>query len=247
MLKIEEVALRVKDLEKMKTFYQKVIGLEVISENENEVLLGKPYVRLIAGAKGVNQAAHTGLYHMAFLLPTEEDLSEFIHHLISNKTEIQGGSDHIFSQAIYLNDPEGNGIEVYADRKREFWQEDATGLVAASLPLQIEKLLELAKKEYKKIPEGTIMGHVHLEVADIYKAKEFYVDKLGFETMTDMGTALFVSKDGYHHHFGMNVWRGAKSPLPKDATGLLYVKLHMDDVESGVYHDPFGIELRINQ
>lgn len=246
-MKITEVALHVKDLEKMTLFYTNVIGLSIIEATETEVLLGNPRIRLVSGATRVANHNVYGLYHTAFLLRSEAQLGAFLRKVSELRTPLSGAGDHIFSQAIYLNDPEGNGVEVYADRPQASWKYDADGKIeAATLEVDIEHLLEVSAHETYD-SEGMTIGHVHLEVGSMDQVKSFYVDELGFDIKTEIGkSALFISKDGYHHHFGFNNWLRPNQGRDDYETGLLYVAIDDSTLEAKVTKDPFGNTLYIN-
>lgn len=237
-IKIKEVVLKVSNLENSVKFYQTYVGLELIS-NENgivsmgvngEVLL-KMYV---PEDVVVSNNQFTGLYHVAFLLPTENDLGRLLMHYQELGFYKVGAGDHIYSQALYIYDPDRNGIEIYADRDKSKWDYDAEGkLSAATLSVDVDRLLTLTEgKKWEGMPSGSKIGHVHLQVKDIKKVKEFYVDFLGMQIMTEFPTALFVSKDGYHHHVGSNIWQGTRlQALPDNYTGLDYYTIIASDYE----------------
>lgn len=247
MERITKIELRVKDIDKMVAFYENVIGLEVVEKRDDRVILGYPELHLIKGADSLALKPYNGLYHMAFLLPTMQDLGEFIVHLSHLNVGQIGASDHGFSNAIYFSDPENNGIEVYADTPESMWTYQPDGMLTApSKPLDIDHLVALAKNSYTKIPKDTIFGHIHLEVSDLQKAKEFYVDKLGFDIKINMGHALFVSKDGYHHHMGLNVWHQTQENLPKTMTGLIGYGIKHEELSGEALIDPFGIIINFN-
>ncbi len=239
-LKIESLSLSVADLDVMLNFYHDVIGMSIILKKEREVHLGvdgKTLLVLIDRGDVLPKAPHNGLYHMALLLPEENDLLAFFYHLGSSDVSglFQGSADHHFSQALYLQDPEGNGIEVYADRDKSMWSVDDTGAMPlVSLPLDIQKLVDnFDHRLWKGLPQGTTMGHVHLSVKSLVKAQAFFVDFLGFEVMISIPSALFISKNHYHHHFGMNTWaRIAEDFRPDGITGLVSVTLSVIDIQA---------------
>ena len=166
---------------------------------------------------------HTGLFHFALLLPDRVSLARWLAHAARNRIQLTGASDHWVSEALYLRDPDRHGIEIYADRPRELWEgKVARGMT--TLPLDVDGLLgeleDPAKEPFDGLPSGTTMGHVHLQVASIPEAVEFYRDVLGFELMTELrDQAAFFAAGGYHHHLGANTWesRGASPPPPGTA------------------------------
>ncbi|WP_331836547.1 VOC family protein [Erysipelothrix piscisicarius] len=226
-ISIKNVILKVLDLEAMKSFYENTLGLTLLSQNQNTVILGIDDVPLVTLKASESYEKpnknYSGLYHMAFLLPDESHLGPFLKHLISVNQSITGLGDHLYSQAIYLNDPEGNGIEVYADRPRSSWIiHDDGSIVGGTEPVDVDRLMRIADpKAWDGMPLGTILGHVHVQVADIEKARMFYINQLGFDLKTEMQKALFVSRDEYHHHIGINEWAGPHiGDLPHNITGM---------------------------
>ena len=233
---VGEVGLKVMNINKMKQFYQEIIGFEVISEKQNSVELGaggKVLLKLDA-IDGITpkQDRYAGLYHFAILLPTREDLGKILVHLHQNAIQL-GSSDHLVSEALYLSDPEGNGIEIYRDREPEEWNWTNNEVSMAVDPIDAQGLVEAAQKSsepWKGMPAATVMGHIHLHVSNLADAKNFYVNGLGFEVAASMGgQALFLADQKYHHHIGMNVWNGIGIPaLPEKTAGLHYYTLIME-------------------
>jgi catechol 2,3-dioxygenase len=227
------VALTVGDFEGSLTFYQDVMGFKVLQQEAGRAVLGageKPLLvlREQAGAPPSPRSA-TGLYHFAILLPSRADLGRWLLHLAETGYPLGGASDHLVSEALYLSDPEDNGIEVYRDRRRDEWPRDAEGnLQMATDPLDLHSVIAQAQadpKPWAGLPEGARLGHMHLQVADIAKARDFYHGVIGFDIMFDwepMG-ALFISAGGYHHHLGLNTWHSKGSgPAPEGSGGLRY-------------------------
>ena len=249
MPRIGTVTLRVANLARQVQFYQDTIGLQLHHEQDGTVFLGAGGDDLLALKHlpdGKRYRGHNGLYHFALLLPTRRHLANVLRHLAATETPLQGVSDHIVSEAIYLPDPEGNGIEIYADRPREAWyQRDQMQM--ATLPLDVMDLIgEIDPIADHLLPVDTIMGHIHLHVHSVAEAKAFYCDTLGMDVMFDVGTAGFYSYDEYHHHVGANTWAGAPVHAP-DALGLDHFVLHVDhaDIYSEEMVDPSGNVLRI--
>lgn len=234
---VGEVGLKVVDIQKMKKFYQKIIGFDIISEKQNHVELGsggKVLVKLEA-VEGVTpkQGRYAGLYHFAILLPTREDLGRILVHLHQQGIQL-GSSDHLVSEALYLSDPEGNGIEIYRDREPEQWNWSNDEVSMAVDPIDAQGLVEAAQNSpepWKGMPAATLMGHIHLHVSNLSAAKDFYVNGLGFEVVASMGgQALFLADEKYHHHIGMNVWNGVGIPaLPDKEAGLHYYTLILEE------------------
>lgn len=239
-LTLGPVHLIVRDEPQMMDYYQSIIGLVELGRSGEEIILGVGNIPLVI--LHVNPAAELpgspqpGLFHLALLVPTRLDLAIVLRHLIE-QNEPLGASDHGVSEALYLNDPEGNGIEIYADRPRDRWpvNRETGRLEIFTRRLDSQDLLAQIGPEdkWQGLPPGTTIGHVHLRVSDISRAKAFYVDMLGFDFIQDYGnSAGFVSVNGYHHHLGFNTWetRG-KSPAPSDATGLKLFEIHLSSAE----------------
>lgn len=210
------VSLSVKDVSGQKKFYQEVIGLSVLKEEAGKVFLGiastkEVLVTLIQLPEGKSERKVAGLYHLALLLPTRKDLSGILRHLLEIKAPLIGASDHGYSEALYLHDVEGNGIEIYWDKPREIWDIQPDGQIkGVTLEMKASEVLGLTMDATSKMPEGTKMGHVHLSVADFEKNEWFYQDILGMTLVDDLGGhARFFSVDGYHHHVGVNNWQGS--------------------------------------
>ena len=224
--RIGSVHLTVADLDAQQSFYERAIGLRELERDGHTVRLGPeggPTVLELTGDPDAPRRppGSTGLYHVAILLPGRADLARALRRVIDAGRRFTGASDHLVSEALYLNDPEGNGIEIYRDRSRDEWPRDDEGVIQmATLPLDIDGVLgELdgAEPAAEEMPPGTAIGHVHLQVASIPPAEEFYSGALGFDvTVRTYPGALFVSAGGYHHHIGLNTWEsaGGRPPAP---------------------------------
>ena len=177
----------------------------------------------------------TGLYHQAILFPTRLDLAHALARLAEARWPLDGVADHLVSEALYLSDPDGNGIELYRDRPRADWRYDGGQLQMATLPLDLRNLaaeLDAADGPQAAAPAGTVIGHVHLQVASIPDAEAFYHGVLGFDvTARGYPGALFVSAGGYHHHLGLNTWHSAGSgPAAPGSVGLRSYEVVVPDV-----------------
>jgi len=238
------VALTVADLGVSEPFYRDVLGFRPLERtgDGNTLALGaagsEAPLLLLTEQPGARPkpARATGLYHFAVLFPDRRDLARALARLLQHRYSLQGASDHWVSEALYLADPDGNGIELYRDRPREAWKHARDGSVAmATDPLNLEGLLgELRGEEdtaERDLPAGTIIGHVHLHVGDLAAAERFYHGVLGFDvTMRSLPGALFVSAGGYHHHLGLNTWAGVGAPPPPpDAAGLRHFAVRLPD------------------
>jgi catechol 2,3-dioxygenase len=217
------VALTVSDLGRARAFYEDVLGLHGRRRDDGDVELGAPGGPPLVVLRGDRDAPArdpraTGLFHLAILFPTRLDLAHVLGRIAQARHPLTGASDHLVSEAIYLHDPDGNGIELYRDRPRADWQRDEDGAIAmATLPLDLRDVLgELGEDApAQRVPGGTRMGHVHLQVGDIPATEAFYHRVLGFDvTVRSYPGALFVSAGGYHHHLGLNIWNSAGSSAP---------------------------------
>jgi catechol 2,3-dioxygenase len=234
------VRLQVGDLARSVAWYERVLGMAVLTRGPGRATLGTaagtPLVELIeqAGTRPVQRRSHLGLFHFAILLPDRTALGRFLRHLASVDEPV-GASDHLVSEALYLHDPDGLGIEVYADRPRSTWTRQDGELTIRTLPLDLEDVLAAGgDAPWTGMPEGTVMGHMHLHVGDLEQAAAFYRDALGFDaTVWSYPGALFLSAGGYHHHLGLNIWAGpdARPPGETDAR-LLQWELVLPDPES---------------
>ncbi|WP_408007727.1 VOC family protein [Pseudalkalibacillus sp. A8] len=215
------VHLVVSDLDRSLDFYTDVLGFSVLEKQEGAASLTVDGTKALITLEENRDAQpkrtrSTGLYHFAILVPTRENLGASLTRLIEKGYPLQGGADHLFSEALYLADPDGNGIEIYTDRPAEKWTWENGELPFVSDPLDMEGLLKEADgKAWGGLPAETVMGHIHLHVNDLQEAKRFYTDGLGFEiTVPFRHQALFVASGGYHHHVGLNTWNGTGAQRP---------------------------------
>ena len=230
------VHLTVTDLDRSVGFYQDRIGLQLHSRGDSSAAMGaggEDLVVLEEDPQARPAGRHAGLYHFALLHPSREELASALQRLMITRTPMQGASDHGVSEALYLPDPDENGIELYADRPRERWPAPGPGGKVALFtePLDVEDLLRAAPSPEppRHAGPGLRLGHVHLHVADVPEALRFYRDVIGFEPMAEMPGAAFVAAGGYHHHLGLNNWRGqGVPPAPADAVGLRFWTLLLD-------------------
>jgi len=228
-LRLGHVRLQVSDLARSIDYYTTVLGLEARNSDDGSAALhaeGEPAPLVVleerAGTRPVGVNSRLGLYHFAILLPDRAALGRFLAHLVSTRTRI-GSSDHLVSEALYLRDPDGLGIEVYRDRPRSEWRMANGELAMAVDPLDTADVLAAGKAEpWTGMPRGTVMGHVHLHVGDIETASRFYHDALGLDRMvSSYPGALFLSAGGYHHHLGVNTWAGNAAPASDTDARLL--------------------------
>ena len=229
------VELLVRDLDTMIAFYSQGVTLDVLEQSGETAVLGRggrPLVRLRRMPDlPERRPGQAGLFHTAVLFDDEASLAAAVASVArQSSNSFTGSSDHIFSQAFYFDDPEGNGVELYADRPRETWQREENGLLtAASNPLDPNAFLRTHLPQAPAGPPPATLGHVHLQVGDISVARDFYVDALGFEVMSDVGTALFIAAGGYHHHIAVNTWGTAGAGPRAAALGLGQVNIDLPD------------------
>ena len=213
-LRIGAVGLKARDLSRLTDFYTDAIGLHVIDRDSKTARLGAGGVTLLeleaAPDATPDDPRTAGLFHTAFLQPTRGDLARWLVHAARNRVALTGASDHAVSEAIYLDDPEGNGIEVYRDRKPEEWRWSGGRIQMATDRLDLDNLAaDTGNAAYAGAPDGLRVGHIHLRVGDLAPTQTFYCDTIGLDPTAGRGGALFMSSGHYHHHVGSNVWQSA--------------------------------------
>lgn len=236
-LRLGPVKLQVADLTRSQEWYRRVLGLETISSSPASLILGTPNGNTLVelhertGATPVPRRGRLGLFHYAILLPDRPALGRFVSH-IGAIDEPVGASDHLVSEAIYLTDPDGLGIEVYADRPREQWQKVGDDLAMATLRLNIPDLIAAAgNSTWVGLPDGTRMGHLHLHVGDLEQGAAFYHQALGLDRLKmQLPGAVFMSAGGYHHHLGTNVWAPDARPAEEKDARLLEWNIILPEV-----------------
>ncbi|MEK5032830.1 VOC family protein [Paenibacillus sp. FSL R7-0302] len=239
-LEIGLVQIRVSHLERSLSFYQNVIGLKILRQQGRTVELTADGQQVLLVLREIEQAqvlrrnSVAGLYHFAILLPDRPSLGLVLRNLIDSGISV-GQGDHLVSEALYIEDPDHNGIELYRDRPRDTWKYEATGnVVMTTDPVDVDGLLAASEGlSWTGLPAGTVMGHVHFHVGDLAEAKKFYVDALGFAVTAHYGdAAMFISAGGYHHHMGLNTWAGKGAPAaPANAAGIDYFTLLLPDIQ----------------
>ncbi|HVA18737.1 MAG TPA: VOC family protein [Solirubrobacteraceae bacterium] len=240
-LRIGSVELAVSDLPRSTDFYERVLGLPLITGEADRAAFGADPERPALVLTEIEEATplspgSTGLFHVAWLHPSRAALAASVRRIVGQRWPMEGASDHGVSEALYLSDPDGLGIEIYADRPRAQWERPAGGhgVKMVSLPLHLEDLL--AEDQGGPVPliaAGTGIGHVHLKVADVARANAFYHDALGFEQQAQIPSAAFLAAGGYHHHIGLNSWQSqGGQPAPNTAPGLRRVEFELSDAGS---------------
>lgn len=233
------VGLSVADLDRSLAYYTAAIGLDLLARDDGRALLGvadRPLVELHEEPGAERAETTAGLFHLALLLPTRRDLAAWLQHAIDAQIRIDGLGDHVVSEAVYLTDPDGHGIEVYADRDRATWDgrvAELMGTFAVDVPSLLAEL-DGPQGDYAGLPAGTTMGHVHLRVADIPTTTRFHRDVIGWDAVMDFGpSATFLSAGGYHHHIGANTWQsaGQRAGRPGEARLLFATIVVPDEAE----------------
>jgi catechol 2,3-dioxygenase len=234
-MRIGRVRLKVRDLPRVSEFYQRVLGLSGIAGDGARVTLGTadaPFLDLVGDPSlAPRDPRDAGLFHTAFLLPSRADLARWLRFAIESKVVLDGASDHIVSEAIYLSDPEGNGIEVYADRPPARWQSADGRIRMTTEPLDGRGLMAAdGGRVWAGLPEGGFVGHVHLQVGDTATADRFYAGVLGFDIAARYPGASFYGSGGYHHQLAGNVWNSRRAGArPAQAAGLDAVEIVVRD------------------
>jgi catechol 2,3-dioxygenase len=231
------VGMVVRDLDLLTAYYRDLLKLTEMERTPQRVMLGTGDVALLDLTHKPDalpdDPREAGLYHTAFLMPTRADLARWIVYVAQNRVPVSGASDHDVSEAIYLDDPEGNGVEVYSDRPQERWRRDGKTIFQKTDPLDIEAIvqeIDPATATYDGAPGGLRVGHIHLRVGNVERAEAFYADALGLDVTRRRTGATFISSAGYHHHVGANVWH-SQGAGPRDAkrAGLDYFTLEVND------------------
>ncbi|RQG92112.1 VOC family protein [Natrarchaeobius chitinivorans] len=233
--RLGRTALRTADRAELVAFYRDVVGLDVLSESGSTTSLGVDETVLVVVISDEDarprDRREAGLFHTAFRVPGRAALGDALAR-IRDRWRLEGASDHGFSEALYLSDPDGNGVEIYRDRPRAEWpRADDGSYVAPSEPLDLDGIAaEVATEAASTAPPETDVGHVHLEVSSIDAARAFYVEALGFDAMITNGSSmLFVSAGGYHHHVGLNTWKGRTQSIADDSRGLAWFEVVVPD------------------
>jgi catechol 2,3-dioxygenase len=252
---IGRIGLKARNANLLADYYTTILGLKELQRSGDHIVLGtegRPLLDIEGSASlREDDPRSAGLYHTAFLFPERADLARWVNHAIEQRFRIDGAADHDVSEALYLTDPEGNGVEIYADRPRHDWTFNGPSVHMGTDALNIQALLDTLSSEdsnWTGSPEGTVVGHVHLRVGDVRAAEAWWNDAQGFDTMLNYGgQAVFLSTGGYHHHIGANSWQSRDSgPREQDRTGLSFVELlSKGATDEHVASDPWGTEIRL--
>lgn len=234
---VSHVQIKVSNLENSLNYYQSIIGFKVLEQTETSAILTTDGKTSILSLEEVPNALSsrdglTGLYHFAILLPSRKDLGNIVQHFIQHNVRI-GAGDHYVSEALYLNDPDGNGIEIYSDRPESEWTWNGDYVNMGTVQVDFQSVLAEADGKWNGLPEETVMGHIHLSVANLKETEDFYTNALGYDVVTRYGNqALFLSTGRYHHHIGLNTWHSENGEKASDNTvGLQSFTIVLNDNE----------------
>ena len=236
---INHIVLKVQDIARSKEFYKRIIGFSVLKENNMEVTLtvdgSTPLITLIQPEDIIPKLPRkTGLYHFAILLPNRLDLGLSLKNIRDNNYPLMGGSNHGVSEAIYLEDPDANGIEIYTDTDTSTWVWEATHVHMTNKTLDVKGLLdEAGDRNSDGLPSNTKIGHIHLHVSDLIQSEKFYKQGLGYNLVSTIpNQVLFFASGGYHHHIAINIWNGkGSSPLAENSAGMKYYSIVFPDMK----------------
>lgn len=232
---LQSVTLRVRNIDAARRFYHELVGLDVLSASPERCSLGaggEPIVELVASPDAPSRTSQAGLFHLAILFPDRQSLADALSRLSQADYPLTGAADHAVSEALYMDDPDGNGVELYADRPESEWQWDASGQVHMTTErLDIEDLSSQGSTQTPPdAPESTNLGHVHLEVTNLKPSVAFYRDVLGTELQTTTRGANFVSWNNYHHHVALNTWKHRRDTHDPNALGLTAITATTPDL-----------------
>lgn len=242
---IDHVALRVRDLRAMTAFHAGLLGLELLASDSTEAALGvggRVLMRLLSDpAARPRDPRNPGLFHTAILVPDRPALGRFLRHAVARGARLSGASDHGVSEALYLDDPEGNGLEIYRDRPASDWVRDGARVAMTTRRLDLDAVARAADGPWRGAPEGTTIGHVHLQVGDLEAARAVCTARLDLVQTFDASGGAWFGWDGYHHHLAVNTWNSAGAgPRPPGEAGLDHVALRHDPGTPGGFVDIEG-------
>lgn len=246
------ITLNVQNLEQMTQFYTNLLGLKIIDEQTNTIVLaigngGHTLTLQQIDNPRRPSVTEAGLFHIALLLPTKADLADFLHFASSQGAQI-GGGDHLVSEALYLNDIEGNGIEVYYDRNPETWQWQDGFVKMDTLQVDVEDLLSQRTVDgWTGMPDEAQIGHLHLKTVNLEDARQFYINELGLQHISKFPQALFMSTNNYHHHIAVNTWQSNKKRIDKDQSlGLTHIDIYKPNTTHKNLTSPEGVAVTLH-
>lgn len=251
---VSSVGLRTRDAEALARWYRQAVGLRELDRDGTTIWLGAGNTPLLAlteqSALTLADHREAGLFHTAFLLPSRRDLAHWIGMAVQRQVPVAGTADHRVSEAIYLTDPEGNGVEIYADRPQQSWQWSGGEVQMGTFPLDVDGIMSTLGQvppDWQGAPDGTSVGHVHLKVGDATRAGQWWQDVMGFDAVSTRDDAVFLSTGGYHHHIAVNEWLSAGAARRTEgSTGLAFVHLHhRDRSETRLFEDDWGTQIRL--
>ena len=236
---VNHIVLKVEDIDRSKEFYKNIMGFKVLRESTKEIIFtvdgSTAFITIIQPDNVISKLPRrTGLYHFAILLPSRLDLGLFLKQIKNVNYPIIGGSNHGVSEAVYLQDPDDNGIEIYADTNISTWKWKDKNVEMTNKRLDIDGLLDATgDRNWDGMPSNTIIGHIHLHVADLIDSEKFYREGLGFDLVSSIANqAIFLSSGGYHHHIAVNIWNGKGSPPPaSNSVGMKYYSIVFSSIE----------------
>lgn len=254
---VERVGLKSRDAQALADYYQQIVGLREMARRGSSIILGAGDLELLeieqSSALKQDDPRSAGLFHTAFLLPQRADLARWIRHAIDKQLPVAGASDHAVSEAVYLTDPDGNGIEIYTDRTPDTWQWQNGQVHMVTDAMDVNGILQELQDnpaQWSQAPQGTVVGHVHLRVGQIQPAEDWWYDEMALDTVAHYGSkAVFLSSGGYHHHIANNIWQSAGAgKRDLDRSGLAFVQINdRRDGVTRIVEDPWGNEIRINK
>ncbi|SNV82008.1 Glyoxalase family protein [Staphylococcus simiae] len=249
---VTNINLNVKDLNMMTEYYTTILGFSIKEQDDNKVILAVgtgghtlTLQLLVDGREPSPREA--GLFHIAYLLPTTEDLANFLY-FVAQKGMGMGAGDHLVSEALYFNDPEGNGIEVYHDRPANEWQWEDGKVKMDTLEVDGEALIQHRTLEgWQGMPDGAMIGHLHLKTHDLDDARHTYIDQLGLEHISVLPRALFMSTNHYHHHMAANMWQSNQKRIDNHSSyGLTHIDIYKPNVDTYHFNAPEGFNITVH-
>ena len=251
-MQVTNVTLNVKDLNKMNHFYSEVLGFSIKKKTDTQTIFNVGEHGHTLTLHLLNHGRHpefreAGLFHIAYLLPSRQDLANFLYHM-SRLNQPVGGGDHLVSEALYFNDPEGNGIEVYQDRPSSGWEWENGFIKMDTLEVDAQDLIShRTEKGWQGFPSDGKLGHLHLKTHNLMEARQFYIDQLGFEHISNLPQSLFISTQHYHHHIAVNTWQSnLVNPDNKNTYGLTHIDIYQPHAKETNLTSPEGFSMTVH-